>query len=265
MNRIIIPARWESTRFPGKPLALLEGATGIKRSLIERTWRQACGVPGIDQIIIATDDIRIASAARAFGADVVLTDEECANGTERCAVAARSIADRDDLIINFQGDALLTPHHAVTRLIARMDAEPGMKVATPAIRCCPSLYGRMVADQAAGRSGGTCVVFDEYHNALYFSKAIIPHLPRDRGAAYAVPIYQHVGVYAFRASTLADFPRLASSSLERTEGLEQLRWLNAGRRVGVVIAPRPEFDLVELNNPGDVAQIEDILFASGIE
>ena len=105
----VIPARYASTRYPGKPLVKLRGATGQAHSLIERSWRAACAVSGFDAIYVATDDARIADAARGFGADVLMTSSEARNGTERCAEALAQLGDGVEMVVNLQGDAPLTP------------------------------------------------------------------------------------------------------------------------------------------------------------
>ena len=107
---IVIPARYASSRYPGKPLAQLRGAGGQSRSLIQRSWDAAMAVPGIDRVVVATDDDRIETAAKAFGAEVVMTSQDCRNGTERCAQAHAKIGGGYDIVVNLQGDAPLTPH-----------------------------------------------------------------------------------------------------------------------------------------------------------
>ena len=115
---IAIPARYASTRYPGKPLAVLKGATGEARSLIERSWRAAMDVKGVDRVVVATDDDRIGEAANGFGAEVVMTSENCANGTERCAEAHSTLGGGYDIVVNLQGDAPLTPSWFVEELIS---------------------------------------------------------------------------------------------------------------------------------------------------
>src|SRR4051812_9226494 len=134
---IVIPARYASSRFPGKPLALLEGATGIAKPLIQRSIEAARAVPGIAHLFVATDDDRIADAARRCGAGVAMTPPECANGTERVAAALAALPPDVDVIINFQGDALLTPADLVSALAAKMQAVRECQVATVAVRCSP--------------------------------------------------------------------------------------------------------------------------------
>ncbi|MGJ8615776.1 MAG: cytidylyltransferase domain-containing protein, partial [Sulfitobacter sp.] len=114
---IVIPARFASTRYPGKPLAALKGASGVSRSLIERSWRAACEVQGVDRVVVATDDDQIKDAAQTFGAEVVMTSTTCANGTERCAEAHSVLGGGFDIVVNLQGDAPLTPHWFVEGLV----------------------------------------------------------------------------------------------------------------------------------------------------
>ncbi len=252
---IIIPARFDSSRFPGKPLARLTGAGGVTRSLIEWTWRAAKAVPGIDDIVVATDDRRIVDEVERFGGVAVMTPAECANGTERCAAAVDSLVVAPDIVVNFQGDAPLTPPHIVAAVIDRMRDEPDLAVATPAIACRVDTYRHLIEDQAAGRVGGTTVVFDRQHHALYFSKSVVPYTPpTDFDSASLVHL--HLGIYAYRPDALKAYIDAPSSALELAEGLEQLRFLDIGVQVGVVVCEPPEGSMVELNNPTDVQIIE---------
>lgn len=262
---IIIPARYASSRYPGKPLASIRGATGTPRTLIERSWLAAKAVPNVHAIWIATDDDRIADAAHTFGADVLMTPQSCRNGTERCAAAIAGLSEKPDIIVNLQGDALLTPPGIITSLVAHMHDDHEIAVATPALRCTPSLYRHLVEDQAQGRVGGTTVVFDARGHALYFSKRVIPHLPPDYPVDGGVPVHLHMGVYAYRPDALKHYNAATPSLLEELEGLEQLRFLNIGVPVAAVLCEAPGWDVIELNNPSDLAPIEEILKARGID
>ena len=222
-------------------------------------------MPDVAKIWVATDDNRIAEAARGFGADVLMTSDTCRNGTERCAEAILNLPNVPDIVINFQGDALLTPPDIVTALVARLREDSEAMVATPAIRCTPSLYRHLVEDQANGRVGGTTVVFDRRGDALYFSKRVIPHLPPDYPIDDGVPVHLHMGVYAYRPEALRQYMAAEPSQLEQLEGLEQLRFLDAGVGVAAVICDPPNWDVIELNNPTDLAPIEENLKARGIE
>lgn len=260
---ILIPARFASSRYPGKPLVDLRGAGGAAKPLIQRSFDAASHVPGVEAVHVVTDDERIADAAARFGARVIMTSEAARNGTERCAEALAAL-DNPDLIINFQGDALLTPPSFVTALIGEMRANPDIVVATPAMRLTSGEVRALQAEEAAGRVGGTCVVTDADGRALYFSKRLIPHLPEGALDAALSPVRLHVGVYAYRPGALAAYAAALPSELELLEGLEQLRFLDQGMPVEVVEVETPPFALRELNNPSDVAPIEAALVAAGI-
>jgi 3-deoxy-manno-octulosonate cytidylyltransferase (CMP-KDO synthetase) len=260
---ILIPARYQSSRYPGKPLVPLKGATGLAKPLIQRSVEAARRVAGVRGVFVVTDDERIAEACREVSVGVLMTSTKCRNGTERCAEAVAQLHDAD-LIINFQGDALLTPAAFVEALIDRM-AEEDVEVATPAIRLRSSEVRALQAEEAAGRVGGTTVVTDNQGQALYFSKRLIPHLPHGALGGELSPVRLHVGVYAYRPSALATYIASDASELELLEGLEQLRFLAARIPVAVVDVEPPPFVLRELNNPEDVAPIEEALAQVGLE
>lgn len=262
---ILIPARHDSSRYPGKPLAMVRGATGIAKPLIQRSWEAACAASLDARILIATDDTRIADVARGFGADVVMTPRDCRNGTERCAAALDQLAPDVDLIVNLQGDALLTPPWFLSALSDALHRDPDAQVATPAIVATGDVHRRLLADQAAGRVGGTTVVRNRAGDALYFSKAVVPHVPEAQIGRSDLPVALHVGVYAYRRTALASYGQLPASALEELEGLEQLRFLDAGLPVKVVEVDPRGHDIWELNNPSDMAPIEAALMARGIQ
>ena len=265
MNSVIlIPARFASTRYPGKPLAELKGAGGTSKSLIQRSVEAARRVPGVSGVFVVTDDERIADACAGFGVGVIMTSSECRNGTERCAEALAQLHE-PDLVINFQGDALLTPPGFVTALIDHMAAEPDAAVATPAMRQRPSEVRALQAEEAHGRVGGTSVVTANDGRALYFSKKLIPYLPKHALDGELSPVRLHIGIYAYRPQALDTYVATPVSELEELEGLEQLRFLAAGIPIDVVEVETPPFVLRELNNPEDVAPIEEALAAAGLE
>lgn len=262
---ILIPARFASTRYPGKPLVELRGATGEAKPLIRRSFEAARKVRGAASIHVVTDDERIAEASAAFGAPVIMTSPHARNGTERCAEAVGDLGEVD-LVINLQGDALLTPAHFVEELIDAMRDDPEAEVATPAIRLRAAEVRLLQDEERAGRVGGTSVVADAKGRALYFSKRLIPHLPEgalEKGPLSAVRL--HIGVYAYRPDALLRYSAWAPSELELLEGLEQLRFLDAGVPVRVVEVEPPPFALRELNNPEDVEPIEQALAEAGLE
>jgi len=259
---IIIPARYASSRYPGKPLVGLRGACGESASLIERSWRAACAVEGVDAVYVATDDDRIADAAHGFGAAVVMTDAACANGTERCADALARLGIAPRVVVNLQGDAPLTPAWFVSALIAAMKA--GAEVATPVLRLTPETHARFLEDRRAGRVGGTTAVMTAQGQALYFSKEVLPYTGRIYSGAEQVPAFHHVGVYAYTPRALAAYMQAGACDLENLEGLEQLRFLYNGLPVTCVEVEAQGREFWELNNPEDVARIEAVLHREGI-
>jgi 3-deoxy-manno-octulosonate cytidylyltransferase (CMP-KDO synthetase) len=262
---IAIPARYASSRYPGKPLAELRGASGEARSLIRRSWEAACAVSGVDRVVVATDDDRIRTAAEAFGAEVVMTSEDCANGTERCAEAHATLGGGFDIVVNLQGDAPLTPHWFVEDLIAGLRADTAAEVATPVLRCDGAALNGFLADRAAGRVGGTTAVFTRDRHALYFSKEVIPFTPTRYADDAQTPVFHHVGVYAYRPEALAAYPGWSPGPLEGLEGLEQLRFLENGRPVLCVEVEARNRQFWELNNPEDVPKIEAMMRQMGLD
>lgn len=258
---VVIPARYASTRYPGKPLVELRGASGEAKSLIRRSWDAAMDVVGVDRVVVATDDDRIKDAAAAFGAEVVMTSPDCQNGTERCAEALDALGGGYDIVVNLQGDAPLTPAWFIEDLIEGLSAHPVAEVATPVLRCDGRALNGLLDDRRQGRVGGTTAVFGADHNALFFSKEVIPYTSKTYADGDDTPVFHHVGVYAYRPSALAAYPRWASGPLEQLEGLEQLRFLERGAHMLCVEVDARGRQFWELNNPEDVPRIEGMLAA----
>jgi len=261
---IAIPARHASSRYPGKPLVPLKGATGESRTLIERSWRAAKEVKGVDRVVVATDDDRIRDAAQGFGAEVVMTSAECRNGTERCAEAHEALGGGYDIVVNLQGDAPLTPPWFIESLIRALRAEPTAEIATPVLRTEGAALRGFREDRAAGRVGGTTAVFGTGGRALYFSKEVIPYTGRDYPDEAPTPVFHHVGVYAYRPAALAAYPLWDEGVLEQLEGLEQLRFLERGRAVLCVEVEARGRRFWELNNPEDVPRLEAMMAEMGL-
>lgn len=256
---ILIPARYASTRYPGKPLAELTLPDGQKKSLIRLSWEAANRVAGVAEVHVVTDDDRIAEHAKGFGASVIMTSPEAENGTVRCAEALREGQVEADLIVNLQGDAPLTPEWFVEDLIAAMRDDHEAQVATPVLQCDPLTYGHFVEDRKAGRVGGTTAVFNAKGHALYFSKEVLPFIDPDKVPASNIPVYHHVGVYAYRPAALQAYSSWPVSELETLEGLEQLRFLVNDTKVRCVEVEGKGRVFWELNNPEDVARINSVL------
>lgn len=218
-------------------------------------------VPCVERVIVATDDDRIAAAAEAFGAMVAMTPASCANGTERCAAILPQL-DGVEVVVNLQGDAPLTPVPFVSALLAAIGQ--GAEVATPVLRADETLHRRLLEDQREGRVGGTTVARAADGRALYFSKAVIPHVPAERLGDPALPVFFHVGCYAYTPAALRAYAKADATPLEQLEGLEQLRFLERGMPVATVEVDPPGWDMWELNNPEDVAPIEAALRQRGL-
>lgn len=261
---IVIPARYASSRYPGKPLVELTGASGEKRSLVERSWQAACAVEGVDRVVVATDDDRIRDAAEGFGAEVVMTSETCRNGTERCAEALDALGGGYDIVVNLQGDAPLTPPWFVEDLITGMRADEGADVATPVLVCDGKAHRSFLEDRSQGRVGGTTAVFTRDRHALYFSKEVVPYTGKTYADDEATPVYHHVGVYAYRPGALGAYPGMDVGPLEQLEGLEQLRFMENGRTVLCVEVEARGRQFWELNNPEDVGRIEAMMRTMGL-
>ena len=253
---IIIPARYSSVRFPGKPLVKLSIGDGLRKSLIQLSWEAACRVKKVDMVYVATDDERIRVEAESFGAKVIMTSKECKNGTERCAEAIKNINFVGDIVVNFQGDAPLTPEWFVEDLIRSFEKNPDTQVATPVLRLDDRSLKEFRLDRKAGRVGGTTAVFDNNSNALYFSKEIIPYFDEKR---INPPVFHHVGVYAYSPETLLNYNLWKESNLEALEGLEQLRFLENSHSIKCVLVDSKGRLFWELNNPGDVVRIEKVI------
>ncbi len=262
---VVIPARYASRRYPGKPLAQLTGAGGVAKSLIQRSWEAACAVSDVARVVVATDDHRIRTASEAFGAEVVMTGTDCANGTERCAEAQRRLGGDYEIVVNLQGDAPLTPPWFVEDLVAGLRDDTSAEVATPVLRCDGRALNGFLADRAAGRVGGTTAVFARGGHALYFSKEVIPHTAQTYAGDAATPVFHHVGVYAYRPAALAAYPGWQAGQLEGLEGLEQLRFLENGRPVLCVEVAARGRQFWELNNPEDAPKLEEMMRQMGLD
>jgi 3-deoxy-manno-octulosonate cytidylyltransferase (CMP-KDO synthetase) len=260
---IVIPARYASTRFPGKALIDIRGADGAAQTLVERCHGAARANRTGAQVFVATDDVRISHAVNTFGGTAVMTPLGCASGTERVAACLDRIPDAD-LIVNLQGDALLTPPAYVDALIAHMALHPEAQVGTVAIRCTGETYRHLAEDAAHDRVGGTTVVIDALGRALYFSKRILPYLPPGAEPDDDNPVLLHIGLYAYRRDALRRYVAAGLCALESAEGLEQLRFLHHGIPISVLVLPAPPYPMVEVNNPSDVAIIEGIMAGHGL-
>ena len=262
---VVIPARFASSRFPGKPLEPLVGVTGAAKSLVRRSWEAAAAANCVDRLVVATDDIRIREEVESFGGECVMTSSACGNGTERCAETLDIYGAYYEIIVNVQGDAPLTPPWFIEDLVSAMRASHGTAVATPVMRCDGAALSGFIQDRRNGLVGGTTAVFDAENQALYFSKEVIPWTGIEYRPDEPTPVFHHVGVYAYTPEALTVYARHRPGFLERLEGLEQLRFLEHGQSILCVEVDGRGRDFWEVNNPDDIAKVEAGLAAAGIE
>ncbi|MFM7374449.1 MAG: 3-deoxy-manno-octulosonate cytidylyltransferase [Chthoniobacterales bacterium] len=230
----IIPARWASTRFPGKPLVKLRG-----RPLVQHVWERALRAKLIDRVIVATDDMRIAEAAFAFGAEIALTSPKHPTGTDRLAEVAAKLKSAP-IILNVQGDEPDIAPSTIDRLARALqqDAKLGMVTAANPITNRADIRNPNVVK----------VVTDLDGRALYFSRSTIPH---DRDGRGGIKYLRHQGIYGYRRKVLLDFVKWKPTPLEQAEKLEQLRALEHGVSIGVIVVKRGS---VGVDVPRDVAK-----------
>lgn len=234
----IIPARYASSRFPGKPLAMIGN-----QSMIERVYRQAS--KELDEVVVATDDQRIYDAVEAFGGRVTMTSESHRSGTDRVREAYSNINSDADVVINIQGDEPFIAPEQLADLKACFD-DGTVEIATLARRFDPSRGFDALFDPNTPK-----VIMDAKMNAIYFSRSIIPYVrnyPWKEWLEHAT-FHTHVGLYAYRAVTLDAITRLPQSPLEIAESLEQLRWIENGFKIRVSITDRPT---IGIDTPADL-------------
>jgi 3-deoxy-manno-octulosonate cytidylyltransferase (CMP-KDO synthetase) len=251
---IVIPARYGSSRFPGKPLHPVLGV-----SMLERVWRIATSIDNAAEVLVATEDRRIVDFAEGFGARAVMTSESCANGTERTAEALKVAGVSAEIIVNLQGDALLTPPWVLDAMIDDMRGDPGADIVTPAVRLDGRALDEFLEMKEATPASGTSVVFDNRRRALYFSKRVIPFIRKTGHAT----VHRHIGLYAFRAESLDRYVRLPQTPLEITEGLEQLRALEHGMTIKVAVVDYRGRSHGSVDSPEDVAFVERLIAREG--
>ena len=227
----IIPARWASTRFPGKPLVKLRG-----KPLVQHVWERAGRAKLVDRVIVATDDMRIAEAAFAFGAEVALTSSKHPTGTDRLAEVASKLKSAP-IILNVQGDEPDIAPSTIDRLAQALQDDPALGMVTAA---------NPISD--IGNPNVVKVVADLAGRALYFSRSTIPH---DRDGDGGIKYFRHQGIYGYRRKVLLDFVKWKPTPLEKAEKLEQLRALEHGVSIGVIVVKKGS---VGVDVPADLAK-----------
>ena len=238
----VIPARYASTRFPGKPLAVLGGKT-----VIQRVYEQAVSV--LPEAYVATDDERIFQAVEAFGGRAVMTRADHKSGTDRIQEAVEKIATDADIIINIQGDEPFIQPSQIETLMHLFD-DPATQIGT--------LGKRFETIDAVRNPNSPKIVTDRRGFALYFSRSVIPYIRGIEADEWLThyPFLKHLGIYAYRREVLAEVTHLPQSALEKAESLEQLRWLENGYRIRVGIT---DVETVGIDTPEDLARAEAFL------
>lgn len=238
---VIIPSRYGSTRFEGKPLCPIN-----EKPMIQHVYEQARKASKVDDVLVATDDQRIVEAVRAFGGQAVTTSAQNRSGTDRIAEAAAMIGlQPDDIVINVQGDQPLMDPRCLDQLVAPFYDEPGLDMSTLAFK--------IVREREITDPKDVKVTFDNQCYALYFSRASIP-LARDPGTRHDT--FKHLGFYAYTRKFLDIYKNLDEGTLEAVEKLEQLRALEHGYRIKVVVTP---YDSPEVDLPEDIPRIEKLM------
>lgn len=242
MNKLsfvgIIPARYASTRFPGKPLAMIGNMT-----MIERVWRQVSKV--LDNVWVATDDTRIMATVNDFGGNAVMTSEALRSGTDRCREAYEKIGSVADVVINIQGDEPFIGESQLEAIMACFDDE-NTDIAT-LVRPFPEngTYAELEDPNTPK------VVVDSSMNAIYFSRSVVPFVRGEEHGEWPkrTQFYTHVGMYAYRADVLAKVAKLPQSRLEMAESLEQLRWIENGYKIKVGVT---DYKSIGIDTPADL-------------
>lgn len=232
----VIPARWESSRFPGKPLAMICG-----KPMIAWVYERCKQVEELSAVYVATDDDRIYDACRQMGMEVIMTSTEHRTGTDRIGEVAKKV--EGELFINIQGDEPLIEPQMIRDLIAAF-ADENVQYAT---------LRKRITDKAEIEAASTVkVVVDQNEDALYFSRSVIPSLARDEKAA----VYRHVGIYGYTREFLQTFVALPQTPLEKAESLEQLRALEHGYKLRV---KKTQYDTIGVDMPEHIARVEQIM------
>ncbi|MGE5569667.1 MAG: 3-deoxy-manno-octulosonate cytidylyltransferase [Rhodospirillales bacterium] len=235
----VVPARFASSRFPGKPLAVIAG-----KPMLQHVWERAAQARYLTQVVIATDDERIAAAARSFGAPVRMTRSDHPSGTDRAAEVASS--ENADVVVNIQGDEPLIDPAAIDAAVLALLSDPQIPMAT--------LKKLIEIPDELTNPNVVKVITDRFDNAIYFSRSMIPYLRDDTGAAH----YKHIGLYVYRRDFLLAYPDMPVGPLEKAERLEQLRAIENGHRIRVV---ETDYESLGVDTPADLERVEKLFQA----
>jgi 3-deoxy-manno-octulosonate cytidylyltransferase (CMP-KDO synthetase) len=237
----IIPARYASTRFPGKPLIDISG-----KSMIQRVYEQTIQAVGLSEVAVATDDERIFNHVIEFGGRAVMTSSNHASGTDRCFEASQKLgALNSDIVVNIQGDEPFISPLQIEKLIACFK-ETAVDIAT--------LVKRITHQNELENSSTPKVIFDQYQHAIYFSRSIIPFVRGKEISSWleTTDFYKHIGIYGYTFKALSKITLLPQSKLEVSESLEQLRWIENGFKIKVAIT---DIESIAIDSPEDLLKL----------
>ncbi|OGT41347.1 MAG: 3-deoxy-manno-octulosonate cytidylyltransferase [Gammaproteobacteria bacterium RIFCSPHIGHO2_12_FULL_40_19] len=262
---IVIPARYDSTRLPGKPLALIAGQTLLQR-VVRLSQAAALGLKNVS-VIVATDDKRISQHCADIGVEAVMTPPECPSGTDRVATAVRQLKDKPDFILNMQGDAPLTPPDFLQAMITSF-AEIPCDAVTPVTQLSWKALDKLRQNKLTTPFSGTTAVFDEETgNAFWFSKNIIPAIRKEhelRKKSDKSPVFRHIGLYGYSLETLEKYVTFPEGQFEILEGLEQLRLLENGYQMRCVpVDFKGRANMSGVDSPEDIARAEALILKQG--
>ena len=240
----VIPARYASTRYPGKPLALIAG-----KSMIHRVYDQAKLAGSLTRVVVATDDLRISDAVISFGGEVVMTRADHPSGTDRCAEALKTCGEKFDAVVNIQGDEPFI-HPGQIDLVAGILREPGVQIAT--------LVKRIQSHEELFNVNSPKVVISNNGDALYFSRQVLPYLKGVPENEWLLKqhYFKHIGIYGYAADVLPLLTELKQGQLEKAESLEQLRWLENGFKIRTGVT---EFETIAVDSPSDLERAEQFV------
>lgn len=263
-----IPARYASTRFPGKPLAKIAG-----KEMLLRVWENAVKTAAKFEDChpaVATDDQRIVDFCKAHGMTVVMTSEDCRTGTDRIIELADSFADKPEFVVNLQGDNPICPPWFVEAVIAAYYKDNQVETVTPVVNLSWDELDKLRENKKTTPFSGTTAVFGSNGDAFYFSKNIIPAIRKEdkiRAAQPMSPVYRQPGLYGYRYDILKKISKLPEGVYEKLEGLEQLRWIENGIKVKCVKVDYRNFgkmaSLSGVDSPEDVTRVEAVLAECG--
>jgi len=260
---IVVPARHGSTRLPGKPLLRIAGRTLLER--VVAVAQTAAGLVQDCEVVVATDDRRIADHAAAIGAEAVMTPASCDSGSSRAFMTALARQARPELVINLQGDAPFVPPAVVAGLVHTL-REGCADVATPVYRLDWTRLDRLRAHKRTAPFSGTSCVRAADGRALWFSKTILPAIRDEaelRAGGSLSPVWQHLGLYGYRIAALEWFAKAAQGVYETIEGLEQLRFLEAGRTIATIEVQPPSHAMSGIDTPEDLILAEETIARLG--